>query len=142
MALSRSQLCSFDQRSLDMLVALFRKRHTHRLVGRALFVTAEAAVADGLLDRAEARDIADLQSPRQCRDLTHSRNRSESFDPVGQHRVALKRADQGVFGLLTALDRLPAQLQQRSYAGMNLLVLGEQFTEITHPMQPLLVVLD
>src|SRR6266702_5088062 len=35
MALSRSQLGGFDQRSLDMLVALFRKRHTHRLVGRA-----------------------------------------------------------------------------------------------------------
>jgi hypothetical protein len=28
MALSRSQLGGFDQRSLDMLVALFRQRHT------------------------------------------------------------------------------------------------------------------
>ena len=41
----------------------------------------------------------------------------------------------------TALDRLPAQLQQRPYARMNLLVRGEQFTEITHLVQPLFVVL-
>jgi hypothetical protein len=38
--------------------------------------------------------VADLQSPRQCRDRTDSRNRSEPFDPIGQHRIALKRADQ------------------------------------------------
>src|SRR6267154_2163745 len=52
--LSRCQLGGFDQRTLDMFVALLRERHTHRLVGRAPFISAEAAVADGLLDRAEA----------------------------------------------------------------------------------------
>jgi hypothetical protein len=35
-------------------------RCQHRLVGRVPFISAEAAVADGLLDRAEARDIPDL----------------------------------------------------------------------------------
>src|SRR5260370_10641594 len=141
MVLSRNQLRSFDQRSLDMLVALFRQWHAHRLVGRTPFISAEAAVADGLLDRAEARNIPDLQRPRQCRDRTHARNRSEPFDPIGQHWIALKRTDQGVVGFLTALDRRPAQLQQRSYAGMNLLICGEQFAKITHLVQPLLVVL-
>src|SRR5260370_15072222 len=141
MVLSRNQLRSFDQRSLDMLVALFRQWHAHRLVGRTPFISAEAAVADGLLDRAEARNIPDLQRPRQCRDRTHARNRSEPFDPIGQHWIALKRTDQGVLGFLTALDRLPAELQQRPYARMDLLVLGEQFSEVTHLVQSLLVVL-
>jgi hypothetical protein len=54
MALSRRQLGSFDQRSLDMLVALFGERHTHRLVRRASFVAAESAITDRVLDRAEA----------------------------------------------------------------------------------------
>ena len=52
--LSRCQLGGFYQRTLDMLIALLRERHTHRLVGRAPFISAEAAVADGSLDRAEA----------------------------------------------------------------------------------------
>jgi hypothetical protein len=52
--LSRCQLGGFYQRTLDMFIALLRERHTHRLVGRAPFISAEAAVADGLLDRAEA----------------------------------------------------------------------------------------
>ena len=52
--LSRCQLGGFYQRTLDMFIALLRERHTHRLVGRAPFLSAEAAVADGLLDRAEA----------------------------------------------------------------------------------------
>src|SRR5258705_1990601 len=87
------------------------------------------------------RDIADLQRPSQCRDRTHARNGSEPLDPVGQYWIALKRADQGVLGLLTALDRLPAELQQRPYAWRNLLVRREQFPEVTHLVQPLLVVL-
>ncbi len=58
-----------------------------------------------------------------------------------EHRIALKRTNQTVLGLLTALDGLPAELQQRPYAAMNLLVGGEQLTEITHLVQPLLVVL-
>src|SRR6266702_6281760 len=52
--LSRCQLGGFYQRTLDVFIALLRERHTHRLVGRAPFISAEAAVADGLLDRAEA----------------------------------------------------------------------------------------
>src|SRR5216684_5401776 len=52
--LSRCQLGGFYKRALDMFITLLRQRHTHRLVGRAPFISAEAAVADGLLDRAEA----------------------------------------------------------------------------------------
>jgi hypothetical protein len=125
MALSRSQLGSFDQRSLDMLVTLFRQWHAHHLVRRASFVSAESAIADRVLDRAEARDIADLECPGQRRDRTYSRYGSEPFDPVGQHRIALERADQSVLGLLAPFDRLPAELQQRPDAGRNLLVSGE-----------------
>ena len=53
-ALSRRQLRGLYQSTLNMLVTLLRQRHTHRLVGRAPFISAEPAVADGLLDRAEA----------------------------------------------------------------------------------------
>src|SRR5258705_6605049 len=125
MTLSRSQFRSFYQHTLDMFVALFRQRHAHHLVRRASFVSAESAITDRVLDRAEARDIADLQRPCQCRDRTHARNRSKPLDPVGQHRIALKRTDQSVLGLLTALDRLPTQLQQWPYPRINLLVPGD-----------------
>jgi hypothetical protein len=37
----------------------------------------------------------------------------EHLDPVGQHRIALKRTNQSVLGLLTALDHLPVELEQR-----------------------------
>src|SRR5206468_1662029 len=49
-ALSRRQLRGLYQSTLNMLVTLLRQRHTHRLVGRAPFISAEPAVADSLLD--------------------------------------------------------------------------------------------
>lgn len=52
--LSRCQLRGFYQGTLDMLVALFRERHTHRLVRRTPFVSAEPAIANRILDRSEA----------------------------------------------------------------------------------------
>src|SRR5229473_4190592 len=52
--LSRCQLRSFYQSTLDMLVALFRERHTHRFVRRTPFVSAESAIANRILDRSEA----------------------------------------------------------------------------------------
>lgn len=48
-----------------MFVSLLGDRRAHHLVGRALFRRAQAAVADGLLDRPEAGEVADLQCPGQ-----------------------------------------------------------------------------
>ena len=45
---------------------------------------------------------------------------------------SLERTDQSVLGLLAPFDRLPAELQQRPDAAMNLLVGGEPLPEITH----------
>src|SRR5258705_4467612 len=95
-ALSRRQLRSFHQHVLDMLVALFGKRHSHHLVGRAFFFSAKSAVADGLLDGPETRDISDLQCPRQGSDWPNVRDRSESLDAIGQDRIALEATDQGI----------------------------------------------
>src|SRR6266851_4419676 len=53
-ALSRRQLRSLYQSTLDMLVTLFRERHTHRLVRRTALVSAESAIANRILDRSEA----------------------------------------------------------------------------------------
>jgi hypothetical protein len=53
-AMSRCQLRGFYERTLDMLIALFRERHTHRLISRPPFIAAQTAVADGPLDCAEA----------------------------------------------------------------------------------------
>jgi hypothetical protein len=58
----------------------------------------------------ETQALIKVYGVGQCRDRTHARNGSEPLDPVGQYWIALKRADQGVLGLLTALDRLPAEL--------------------------------
>jgi hypothetical protein len=77
-ALPRSQFCGFDQHALDMLVALLGKRHAHHLVGRTPLVSAQATVADSLLDRPEAREVADFQRPGQCSDRTYTRNRPQS----------------------------------------------------------------
>jgi hypothetical protein len=52
--LSRCQLRGLYQGTLDMFVTLLRERHTHRLVGRTPFVSAESAIANRILDRAEA----------------------------------------------------------------------------------------
>jgi hypothetical protein len=60
---SRSQFGGLHQRLLDMLVPLFGDRHSNELVRGASLRAAEPAIADGLLDRLEARDISDLKSP-------------------------------------------------------------------------------
>jgi len=72
----------------------------------------------------------------------------ETFGPVAAVTASrmpmpplMKRTGQSILGLLTVLDRLPAELQQRPYARMNLSVRREQFTKITHLVQSLLVVL-
>lgn len=88
MALSGRQLRGFHQNSLDMLVPVLRERHTHHLVSGAAFVSAEAAVTDGLLDCAEARDIADFQSPGQSCDRTYSWGRAQPLDPCRQQGIA------------------------------------------------------
>src|SRR5262249_60236032 len=76
-----------------MLVPLFRERHTHHPVSGAAFISAEAAVTDGLLDRAEVRDVSDLQSPGQSCDRTHSWDRAQPLDPGRQQGIALQRSD-------------------------------------------------
>src|SRR5262249_32681791 len=53
--LSRRQLRSFHQGSLNMFVPLLGQRCAHLLVRGTLFVSAQATVADRLLDRPEAR---------------------------------------------------------------------------------------
>jgi len=93
LALPGYQLRGFHQNSLDMLVPPFRERHTHHLVSGAAFISAEAAVTDGLLDRAEVRDISDLQSPGQSCDRTHSWDRAQPLDPGRQQGIALQRSD-------------------------------------------------
>src|SRR5436190_328679 len=70
---SRSQLRRLHQHMLNMFVALLGKRCAHCLVGGFLFVAAKPAVADGLANRWEARNIPHLQRPRQCCDLAHGR---------------------------------------------------------------------
>src|SRR4051794_765927 len=123
-----------------MLVALSGNRGAQDLVRGTLFVSAQSAIADRLLDRAEARYVSDLQRPSQRCDRSYSGNRSESFDPFRQERIAFQRAHQGVFRLLASNDRLPAQLQQRPDAFRNLLLIGDQLLEIPNLVQALLVV--
>src|ERR1039457_7246809 len=122
MVLSGRQLRGFTQYSLDMFVALFGKWSPYYLVGGALFVTAKPAITDGLFDRGEARNLPHLQGPGQGGDRPHSGNRPESFDSVGQQGVPLQRTHQGVFRFLQPYDGIPAELQQRSNIGMDLLV--------------------
>jgi hypothetical protein len=54
LAVSRCQSGRLDLHLLDMFIPLLGDRRAHHLVGRALLGTAQAAVADGLLDRPEA----------------------------------------------------------------------------------------
>jgi len=69
MILSRCQLRSFHQHTLDMFVALFGKRGTHHLVGGALFITAQPCKSLSrekkiLLTRAsEERALLSLSEP-------------------------------------------------------------------------------
>src|ERR1700682_3481466 len=105
---------------LDMFVALFGKRCPQDLVRRALFLSTQSAIADGLLHRPEARYIPNLQGPGECGDGSYSGNRPEAFEPLGQQWIPLQRTHQSVFRFLTPYDRLPAQPQQRPDAFMNL----------------------
>src|SRR6476469_6263500 len=115
-----------------MLVALFGNRRAQDLVRGTLLVSAQSAIADRLLDRAEARYVPDLQRPGECGDGAHSGNRSESFDPFRQEWIPLERTHQSVFRLLAPYDRLPAQLQQRPDTFRNFLLVGNQLLEVPH----------
>ena len=72
MVLPGSQFGGFDQDTLDMLVALFGKRRPQDLVCGTLLISAQSAIADGLLDRPKARYVPDLQRPGECGDGSHS----------------------------------------------------------------------
>jgi len=67
MVLFGRQFRGFHQYTLDMFVALFRKRSAYDLVGGALFVTAKPAITDGLFDRGEARKTPPSPRPRSGR---------------------------------------------------------------------------
>ena len=84
---------------MEMLITLLGDRHAHRLVRRAPFISAQAAVADGLLDRAEACYIADLQCPCQCSDRTHPRDRLSLSILSANSGSRCKRTDQCILGL-------------------------------------------
>ena len=73
-----------------------------------LLVSAEPAVADRLLDRAEARCVAHFQGPGQRRDRSHSGDRSQSLEPLDQHRILLERFQQSSVQLDGTIDMLPA----------------------------------
>ena len=77
-----------------MLVALLGDRCTHHLVGRSLFLSAQSAIADGLLDRTEARSIAHLEHPGQASDRAYSGDSSEPLQAITQQRILLQRAKQ------------------------------------------------
>jgi hypothetical protein len=84
--------------------ALFGNGCPQHLVGRALLRSAQSAITDGLLDRTEASDIADLQSPGQRRDRTDSGDSSQSLQSLGQKRVTFRRTDPGIVQLLRPND--------------------------------------
>jgi hypothetical protein len=49
-----------------------------------------------LPNRGETRDISHFQCSGQRSDRSHSRDRPEPFDSLGQQRVPLQGADQGI----------------------------------------------
>ena len=63
MALPGRQLRGLYQHMLNVFVALLGNGRAQHLVGRALLGSAQPAITDGLFDRPEAGNIADLQSP-------------------------------------------------------------------------------
>src|SRR5260370_35294032 len=67
-AVSRSQFRSLHENLLNVLVPLFGDGHSNQLVRGASLCAAEPTIADGLLDRLEAGDIADLKSPGERSD--------------------------------------------------------------------------
>ena len=96
MALSGCELRGLYQHMLDVFVALFGNGCPQHLVGRALLRSAQSAITDGLLDRPEARDIANLQSPRQRRDRTDAGYSPQAIQSLHKQRVTFQRADQGI----------------------------------------------
>jgi len=88
----------------------------------------------------KTRDLPHLQGPGEGGDRPHSGDRPESFDPVGQQRVPAQQTHQGIFRFLQPYDGIPAELQQRSNIGMDLLVARQKFTEVAHLVQPLLAI--
>src|SRR6201996_4596705 len=121
-----------------MLVPLLGDGHAHYLVRRTLLISAKSAVADGLLVRCEACEVTDLESPRHCGDRPYTRNRPQPPQPLLQQWITLQRTDQGVVQLLGAADHLPAQLQQRPYALMHILVGCYPFLEVANLVKLLL----
>jgi hypothetical protein len=95
-AVSRSQFRGLHKRLLNVLVPLFGDGHSNELVRGASLRAAEPAIADGLLDRLEAGDIADLKSPGECSDWPDPGNRPQPLQPLGQQRVSFQRTDQGI----------------------------------------------
>jgi hypothetical protein len=109
MVLSGRQFRGFDQHMLYMFVAQFGKRCPQDLVCGTLLFSAKPTIADGLLNRPEARYVPDLQCPSERGDGSHSGNGSESLDPFSQQRIPLERTHQSVFRFPAPVDRLPAQ---------------------------------
>src|SRR6516164_10958646 len=121
-----------------MFIALLRDRHAHHFVSRALLISAEPTVTDGLLDRGEAGEVADLKGPRQRSDRTHAWHCPQPPKPFLQQWISFQRTDQGVIKLLRPADHLPAQLQQRPYALVHVFVGCHQLREVAYLVQSLL----
>lgn len=112
-AVSKSQFRGLYENFLDVLVPLFGNGHSNQLVRGASLRDAEPTTADDLLDRLQARNIADLKSPGERSDLPNAGDGPQPLQPRGQQRVSFQGMSRGTVEPLRWSHDLSAQLQER-----------------------------
>jgi hypothetical protein len=91
---------------------------------------AQAAVTDGLPNRAESQGVADLQHPGQCSHLANSSDRHQTPHPLLYQSAIAQFLYESFLDGMEHLETGTAQLQDFFYRGWYLINSFQQTIEI------------